>query len=163
MRKANEDYEKLRNEKVSGEKRNNYIVMVLILGLIVGLASGYLLLYLAQLMSPQLVFAPVKTDQFTIDSCTFMPFSSQPNYTYVNMSIQNTGSMAWTITTPAQVNANTNVPVAYTAGAKSFTCLSGKTIYITLTPTSGFTSGNLYHITIVLSDGTKITYVATAP
>jgi hypothetical protein len=103
-------------------------------------------------------------DQFNVASAFFMRVGASPTYTYVNMSIQNTGSSSWTITSPAQVNANTNVPAAVTGtDATSLTCLSGKTIYVTLTPTGGFTSGNQYSMTILMSDGNKITYVATAP
>jgi len=117
--------------------------------------------YLYQMMNPQLDRAPANFDQFVVHSCTSMPVGASPTYTYVNMSIQNTGSSSWTLQSTAWVGANTNVTVAYTAGAKSFTCLSGKTIYVTLTPTDGFRSGSLYSITLLLKDGTEIIYTFT--
>jgi flagellin-like protein len=111
-----------------------------------------------------LTFSFTKTDQFNIASCTFLPVGG-PTYSYINMSIQNTGSSSWTITSPAQINTNTNVPLTYTgSGATSLTCVSGATIYVKLTPpASTLSSGNQYSITILLTDGNKITYVATAP
>jgi len=113
-----------------------------------------------------LTFSFTKTDQFNVATCTFMPVGASPTYTLVNMSIQNTGSSSWTITTPAQVGTNTNVPLAATGTgvvATALTCLAGKAIYVTLTPTGGFASGSQYSITILLSDGNKIKWVATAP
>ena len=104
-----------------------------------------------------------KADQFDVASVAFM--GASPSYAGINMSIQNIGSSAWTVTSPAQINSNTNVPVTYTGtGANSFTCGAGKSIYVLLIPAAGFLiSGNQYAITLLLSDGNKITYVATAP
>ena len=104
-----------------------------------------------------------KTDQFNVASVVFTGASSF--YAGINMSIQNTGSSGWTITSPAQINSNTNVPLTYTGtGADSFTCDTGKFIDVLLIPPAGFLiSGNQYAITLLLSDCNKITYVATAP
>jgi flagellin-like protein len=108
-----------------------------------------------------LTFSFTKTDQFNVGSCIFLP-SGGPTYTSINMSIQNTGSSAWTITSPCQINTATNVPLAYTGtGITSLTCVAGKTIYVSITYAAS--SGNQYSITILLSDGNKITYVAKAP
>jgi flagellin-like protein len=106
-----------------------------------------------------LTFSFTKTDQFQVNSVVFI--STSP-YTGINMSIQNTGSSSWTVTSTAQINSATNVPVTVTGtGATSLTCAAGKTIYIKLTYTC--TSGNQYTITLLLSDGNKISYVSVAP
>jgi len=113
-----------------------------------------------------LTFSFTKTDQFNIASVNFLPAGGS-TYTSINMTIQNTGSSSWTITSPAQINSATNVPVTYTGpGANSFTCAAGKTIYILLSPVTGsitITSGSQYSITVYLSDGNKIKTVQTAP
>ncbi|HML02753.1 MAG TPA: hypothetical protein VK487_05195 [Candidatus Bathyarchaeia archaeon] len=128
---------------------------------IVSICLGCMGACIYQIMNPPLNFAPAKTDQCTVKSCTFLP-TGGPSYTSINMSIQNTGSPTWTITSPCQVNTNANVPITYTGtGATSLTCASGKTIYVTITYSAS--SGNAYSITLWLTDGSKITYVATAP
>jgi flagellin-like protein len=112
-----------------------------------------------------LTFSFTKTDQFNVASVVFKGTSP---YTLINMSIQNTGSSSWTISTsPAQVNSFTNFTVAATGTANTLTAAATKTIYVTLTPPTSpaniLTSGNQYSITILLTDGNKITYVARAP
>ncbi|HML03022.1 MAG TPA: archaellin/type IV pilin N-terminal domain-containing protein [Candidatus Bathyarchaeia archaeon] len=108
-----------------------------------------------------LTFSFTKNDQFTIASVVFG--TTAPTYTYINMTISNTGSSSWTITSPAQINSVTTVPVtAYT----SLTCAAGSSITIKLTPATGnptLSSGNQYSITVLLSDGNKITWVGNAP
>ena len=110
-----------------------------------------------------LTFSFTKTDQFNVATCTFLPVGGT-TYTSINMSIQNTGSSSWTLTSPCQIGTTTNVPLAATGtgvAATALTCLSSHTIYVTLTYTA--TSGSQYSITLLLSDGNKITYVASAP
>jgi flagellin-like protein len=112
-----------------------------------------------------LTFSFTKTDQFQVNSVVFV--GSSP-YTSINMSIQNTGSGSWTISTnPAQVNTFLNFTVAATGTANTLTAAPSKTIYVKLTPPTSpasiLTSGNQYSITLLLTDGNKITYVATAP
>ena len=110
-----------------------------------------------------LTFSFTKTDMFNVASCTFMPVGG-PTYSYINMSIQNTGSSSWTITSTAQINAITNVPLNYTDGSTSLSCAAGATIHVCLKPSANtLVSGNSYSITILLTDGNKITYVAIAP
>jgi len=106
-----------------------------------------------------LTFSFTKTDQFNVASVTFT--GTSPSYTGINMSIQNTGSSSWTVTTPGQVNSLTNVAVTATGTANTLTCAAGKTIYVQLT--TPCTSGSQYSITLLLSDGNKITTVTTAP
>jgi flagellin-like protein len=109
-----------------------------------------------------LTFSFTKNDQFTVNSCTF--FGTTPSYTAINMSIQNTGASSWSLTTPAQVNSLTTVPLISIGNKGNLNCTNGKIINISLTPPAGtLSSGNQYSITLLLSDGNKITYVATAP
>jgi flagellin-like protein len=107
-----------------------------------------------------LTFSFTKNDQFTVNSCTF--WGTTPSYTAINMSIQNTGTSAWTISsTGGQVNALTGLTVKSCGNSGNLNCTNGKTINIYIT--TPCTSGNQYSITLLLSDGNKITYVATAP
>jgi len=104
-------------------------------------------------------FGPAKIDQFQVKSVTF--FGTAPNYTAINMTIQNTRSPSWTIATPAYVNSLTNVPLISIGNKGNLNCTSGKTIRISLT--TPCTSGNQYSVTLFVTDGNKITYVAYAP
>jgi len=107
-----------------------------------------------------LTFSFTKNDQFTVNSCTF--FGTTPSYTAINMSIQNTGTSAWTISsTGGQVNSLTGLTVKSCGNGGNLNCTNGKTINIYIT--TPCTSGNQYSITLLLSDGNKITYVAQAP
>jgi flagellin-like protein len=110
-----------------------------------------------------LTFSFTKNDQFTVNSVTF--FGTTPTYTEINMTIQNTGASSWTIQSTAQVNSLTNVQVISMgnkpATPMSFNCTNGNAIRVSLI--TGATSGNQYSITLLLTDGNKITYVATAP
>jgi hypothetical protein len=101
------------------------------------------------------------TDLFNVASVVFIGTSP---YTSINMTLQNTGSFPWTITSPAQINSLTNVALTATGPARTLTCAAGAAINILLTPAAGYlVSGNQYSITVLLSDGNKVTYVATAP
>jgi hypothetical protein len=79
------------------------------------------------------------------------------------MTIQNTGSSSWTLQSAAQVNSVTGLPVKSigNGGATNLNCTNGKSISISITTTC--TSGNAYYVTLLLTDGTKITYEANAP
>jgi flagellin-like protein len=105
-----------------------------------------------------LTFSYTKNDLFQVTSIVFIGTSP---YSGINMSIQNTGSSSWTIVTPARINSATNVAVTATGTANTLTAAAGKTICIQLAYTC--TSGDQYTITVLLSDGNKITYVAEAP
>jgi flagellin-like protein len=106
-----------------------------------------------------LTFSFTKTDQFNVASVVF---TGSPTYNGINMSLQNTGSSPWTVSSSAaQVNNSTNVALAATGTANTLTCKAGSTIYVKLTYTC--LSGNQYSITVLLTDGNKITYVAKAP
>jgi flagellin-like protein len=106
-----------------------------------------------------LTFSFMKSDEFNVASVTFI--GTSPSYTGINMSIQDTGSSPWTVTSPGQVNSLTNVAVSATGTANTLTCAAGSTIYVKLT--TSCSSGNKYSITLLLTDGNKITYIATAP
>jgi flagellin-like protein len=108
-----------------------------------------------------LTFSFTKTDRFTVSSMTF--FGTTPSYTAINMTIQNTGSSSWTLQSTAQVNSVTGLPIKSigNGGATNLNCTNGKSISISITTTC--TSGNAYYVTLLLTDGTKITYEANAP
>ena len=106
-----------------------------------------------------LTFSFTKNDQFTVNSVTF--YGTTPTYTAINMTIQNTGASSWTIQSTAQVNSLTNVQVISILNKGLFNCTNGNTIKVSLL--TGATSGNQYSITLLLTDGNKITYVAQAP
>jgi hypothetical protein len=106
-----------------------------------------------------LTFSFMKTDEFNVASVTFLPVGGP--YTSINMTIQNTGSSSWTVTTPGQVNTLTNVAVTASGTSGSLTCPAGSAIGVKLTTNAQ--SGYKYSITLLLSDGNKITYLATAP
>jgi flagellin-like protein len=111
-----------------------------------------------------LTFSFTKTDRFTVSSMTFFP--SAPSYSAINMTIQNTGSSAWTIQGTAQVNSLSGVTVTamsptYNHSHNTLNCTNGNTIGISLSISC--TSGSAYYVTLLLTDGTKITYEANAP
>jgi flagellin-like protein len=111
-----------------------------------------------------LTFSFTKNDQFTVNTCNF--FGTSPSYSGINMSIQNTGASAWTIQGTAQVNALTSVTVTamsptYNHTHNTLNCTNGNAIGIYLS--TPCTSGNAYYVTLLLTDGTKITYEANAP
>jgi flagellin-like protein len=102
-----------------------------------------------------LTFSFTKTDQFNVASMTFVKSG------YINMTIQNTGSSPWTLTNTAQVNSLTGQTVAPVSPNTTLTCKNGGSIYISIT--TSWTSGSQYSVTLLLSDGNKITYVSSAP
>jgi flagellin-like protein len=112
-----------------------------------------------------LTFSFTKNDQFNIASVNFVGTSSSATSNQINMTMQNTGSSSWTLQPTAQVNAITGLPVkSYGNGGGGLNCTNGKLINIYITTTSApWVSGNQYTITMYMTDGTKVTYVATAP
>jgi hypothetical protein len=113
----------------------------------------------------------VENDQFNIAAVNFVGTSNSTTtgQNQINMTIQNTGSSSWTLGSTAQVNSVTGLPVAawlptYDRTKPALNCTSGNAIGIYIdTHTSPWISGNQYTITMYMTDGTKITYVATAP
>jgi hypothetical protein len=102
-------------------------------------------------------FAFTKSDEFTITGVVFGGISSNAT-NYINMTIQNIGSSPWTLTNTAQVNSATSLTVSSTYG---LTCAQGYSITIKIANVN-WISGNQYSITLLLTDGNKITYFATA-
>ncbi len=138
-----------------------YIAIVLILAFIVGLLSAYW-----YEISNEQIPAPVPTDQFNVASITFFGTSGSTSNA-INMSIQNVGYASWTI----QTGPDFSTPAIYTVTAMSPTynhnnnklnCTNGNTVGISVTNV-GWVSGNRYSITLMLTDGNRITYVSTAP
>jgi flagellin-like protein len=111
-----------------------------------------------------LTFSFTKNDQFQVNAVAFVGTSGTANQ--INMSIQNTGSSSWSIQPTCQVNAVSGFKVqSYGNGGGStlLNCTNGKSINIYIAMTTGWLSGNQYSITLLLTDGNKITYVANAP
>jgi hypothetical protein len=106
-------------------------------------------------------FTFTKTDQFNIASMTFFGTSGVANNA-INMTIQNTGSTSWTLTNTAQVNSVTGLTVISIGNRNALNCTNGRSINISITNV-GWVSGNQYSVTLLLTDGNKITYVANAP
>ena len=102
-------------------------------------------------------FAFVKTDEFTVASTVFGGTSSSAT-NYINVTIQNTGSSTWTLQSKAQVNNVTSLKVSSTYG---LTCVPNYSITVKIANVN-WTDGNQYLITLLLTDGNKITYVAGA-
>jgi flagellin-like protein len=106
-----------------------------------------------------LTYSFAKNDQFTVNSVVFT--GTSPNYNGINTSIQNTGSSSWTVGSPGHINSASNVVVTASGAANTLTAAAGKTIYVQLAYTC--TSGNQYTVTLLMTDGNRISYVATAP
>jgi hypothetical protein len=167
-REAYEAYEKRRNEE-SRQWKQTYIAGVFIIVFFAGgLLSG---MYLSQILSPQ--SGPPRIDLFQINSMTFFGTSGSATNA-INMSIKNTGWASWTIDNSGRAQVNTSQiygPHAlYTVAAMSPTynrnnnklnCTNGNTINIAITGV-GWTSGNVYYVTLLLTDGVKITYAQSA-
>ena len=153
----------MKPENIADHHRSQKRFAILLIAIGCGLACGlsfaiiWISNYYAQ-SNPTIPGFP-KNDQLTVNSCTF--FGTAPSYTAINMSIKNTGSSLWTLSSIAQVNSLTNVVVKSCRNNGNLNCTQGKTINIYLT--TPCTSGNHYSITLLLTDGNKITYVATAP
>jgi flagellin-like protein len=108
-----------------------------------------------------LTFSFTKTTQFNVASMTFGPVGGSGSSTnYINMTIQNTGSSAWTLQSTAQVNSATGLTVTTTNS--SLTCPNAAHILIQITNV-GWRSGGQYSVTLLTTGGVKITYVASAP
>jgi len=122
---------------------------------------------LYRIMNPSPTFGPFIIDDWRVASVVFTGTSATaPNY--INTTIQNTGSSPWTLNTRAQVNSLTSLAVTATGdppnGAGSLTCPSGKQIAILIMMgTTPWVSGNQYSITLLLSNGWKMTYATVAP
>jgi hypothetical protein len=101
-------------------------------------------------------FAFVKTDQFNIVEVIFGGTSSNAS-NYINMTIQNTGASAWTLTKTAQVNG-INHTVSSTYG---LTCANTEFITVKIANVN-WISGNEYSMVLLDTTGNKFTYEATA-
>lgn len=106
--------------------------------------------------------ALTKTDQFNV---AYIGFSgaSGASMNYINMTIQNTGGSSWTLASTAQVNSITGLYVTSIGNGAKLNCSSSRQINISITMIPGWTSGNQYSVTLMTTDGNKITYVTTAP
>jgi hypothetical protein len=121
--------------------------------MILGLFTGLWLI----LNPSRPTFTFVKTDQYNVAVIVFGGTPSNAT-NYINMTIQNTGSHWWTITNPAQVNSVWGLKVSSTYG---LTCVGGASITVKIANVNWIT-GNQYSMVLLLTDGTKITWVATA-
>jgi hypothetical protein len=107
-----------------------------------------------------LTFSYTKNDLFQVNSVVFIGTSP---YAGINMSIQNTGSSWWTLASTAQVNSITDLDVTSIGNDAKLNCSNSRQIEISIAMIPGWTSGNQYSVTLIMTDGNKITYVTTAP
>lgn len=146
-------------EEVSVEKK--YLAIVIIcFGWMVSFPTA---IYLHQIMNPTFSFDG-SNRLFNIVSVSFSGTSATaPNY--INMTIQNTGVVPWTLTNTAQVNSLTGLAVKSigNGAATNLNCTNGKQIGISITMTTGWVSGNQYSVVLLMTDGFEITYVCTTP
>jgi len=134
-------------------KKDTIIAALVAVVIILGLVTGLWLI----LNQPEQNLGFTKIDQFSVASIVFGGTPSNAT-DYINMTIQNTGSSPWTLTDTAQVDSVTGLTVSSTYG---LTCAPGYSITIKIANLN-WISGNQYSITLLLTDGNKITYVATA-
>jgi hypothetical protein len=138
-----------------------YLAIVIIcLGWMVSFPTA---IYLYQIMNRPVFDGPFSR-QFNIASVSYSGISGgAPNY--INMTIQNTGVVPWTLTNTAQVNAVTGLAVTDLSvkNCNAYNCTNGNSIRISVTMSPSWVSGNQYSITLLTTDGTKITHVSSAP
>jgi flagellin-like protein len=104
-----------------------------------------------------LTFTFMKTDQFNVNSMMFGGVS--PNQ-YINMTLQNTGTSPWTLSSTGQVNGKTVSGITAWTGYK-LTVGAGNLTIVKIPYT--WTNGNSYSVQLQTTGGTKITYVQNAP
>jgi hypothetical protein len=130
-----------------------YIVVVLIIALVAGLASA---IYLYQIMNPPLEYYP------PIEQLTFTSFAWGTNNAYFNMTVKNTltvDSDPETAIATVQVNGEWVEP---DTPALPYTLPRGQQVTIKITRT--FISGTHYNFTIRTAWGDKFgPYTQTAP
>ena len=102
-----------------------------------------------------LTFTFMKTEQFNIAAVNFQGTAGAAG-NHINMTIQNTGTASFTISTAAKVNGVSKTlaaAVTITAGGSGFADI----------PNVGWQNGLQYSMELLTTQGTKITYVANAP
>jgi flagellin-like protein len=108
-----------------------------------------------------LTFTFMKTDQFNVATVNFYGTSGSGS-NYINVTIQNTGTSSFTISTAAKVNG-----VTYTATANgadmTISATAGSNSKVIKIQSVGWSNGAQYNIELQTTSGTKITYVANAP
>jgi len=139
-------------EEVSMEKK--YLAIVIIcFGWMVSFPTA---VYLHQIMNPPFNFDD-SSRLVNIASVSFSGTSATAT-NYINMTIQNTSRLPWTLTDTAKVNGKD-----YTATSTyGLTCVQGYSITIKIANVN-WISGNHYSIALILTSGFKITYDCTAP
>jgi len=105
-----------------------------------------------------LTFTFMKTETYNIVSATFNDTTGYANNT-ITLSIQNTGTASFTITTNAKVNG---ISRTVNGDLTARTIAAGTTANITII-TVGWENGRTYNIEMVTAQGTKITWIANAP
>lgn len=107
-----------------------------------------------------LTFTFMKTDQFNINNVNFQGTAGATN-NYINVTLQNTGTSPFTISTAAKLNGATKA-AAYASPSTSLTIAAGAVGYVQIS-NAGWSNGQQYNMELQTSTGTKITYVAVAP
>jgi len=102
-----------------------------------------------------LTFTFMKTEQFNVAAVNFQGPAGQSG-NHINMTIQNTGTSSFTISTAAKVNGVTKTLAA------QVTIAAGGSSYVDI-PSVGWNNGQTYNIELLTTQGTKIAYISSAP
>jgi len=146
----------LSNQPLNPNTTRIIIIAVLVVVMILGVLTALWLI-----LNPRgPTFAFTKNDIFAVTGIVFG--GSPSNATnYVDVTIQNSGSLTWTLQSKAQVNSVTGLKVSSTYGARVPTCASGYSITVKIANVN-WTDGSQYFTTLLLTDGNKFSYIATA-
>jgi flagellin-like protein len=102
-----------------------------------------------------LTFTFMKAEPYNIVSMSFGGTTNSTSNTII-LRVQNTGTASFTVETSAKVNGASK-PLAATV-----TIAAGATSDITI-PAVQWINGRQYSVELVTTQGTKLTYIATAP
>jgi flagellin-like protein len=107
-----------------------------------------------------LTFTFMKTEQFNVAAVSFVGTSGSGTNS-ITLTIQDTGSSSFTITTAAKVNGVSKI-ATFTSPSTNMTVGAGGTSYISITNV-GWTNGQQYNMELLTASGNKISYIANAP
>jgi len=129
-----------------------FIVLVVLELLVIIVAVGLIIAFYPN----PIVFNPPKTEQFNVATVVFGGTAGNAN-NYINLTIQNTGTASFTISTAAKVNGE-NKPLA-----AQVTINPGGSAIVTI-PKVGWKYYQVCYLELLITpDNTKIMYVANAP
>jgi len=108
-----------------------------------------------------LTFSFTHTDQFNINLLAFGGTTGNAG-NYINMTIQNTGSSPWTLSSTVQVNGKSLASPLIAWTGYSVTVQPGNNTIVKI-QNVGWLNGNQYSVLLITTSGTKITDVGYAP